>query len=303
MVGGAPIAGGLSILMTLGAAMGLKKFINSTKPKMNSHNNFKNLVNMKSLKTLFLAIAILASYSITAQVAVTTDGSSADNSAMLVVKSTTKGFLPPRMKQTERVAISQPATGLIVYQTDVTPGFYYWSGTAWTLMASSIYYVGELYGGGLVLWVDFTGQHGLIVSMVDLSNSRAWSNVSTTQIGTTNDWDGPSNTTAITGQSGHTNSAAQLCSDYTNADYGTGTYSDWYLPSIAELKIVWNNFYEVQKALTNDGNETTTPLSKNSYWTSSEYSATGAWYYAFRYGNTGYDTKLGTYNVRAVRAF
>jgi len=90
---------------------------------------------MKTLKTLFIAIAILASYSINAQVAVTTDGSSADGSAMLEVKSTDKGFLPPRMTETQRGDISNPATGLIVYQTDGTSGLYQYNGTAWAALS------------------------------------------------------------------------------------------------------------------------------------------------------------------------
>jgi CRISPR/Cas system-associated exonuclease Cas4 (RecB family) len=38
--------------------------------------------------------------------------------ALLDVTSTTKGFLPPRMTETERDAISSPATGLVIYNTD-----------------------------------------------------------------------------------------------------------------------------------------------------------------------------------------
>ena len=139
--------------------------------------------------------------------------------------------------------------------------------------------------------------------MVDLSTSQAWSNITATLIGTTNDWDGLSNTTAITGQSGHASSAAKLCKDYTNAVYGTGTYSDWYLPSIAELNHIWNNFYEVQKALTNDGNVATTPLVRDWYWSSSEYGDNGAWYFYFSTGSTYGDGKYVTTYVRAVRAF
>jgi len=168
---------------------------------------------------------------------------------------------------------------------------------------SATHYVGELYGGGVVFWVDHTGSHGLIVSMVDLSAGMPWSNITSTLIGTTNDWDGASNTSAITGQSGHTNSAAKLCEDYTNTDYGTGVYSDWYLPSIAELNHLWNNFYEVQKALTNDGNAGTTPLSQNVYWSSSEYNNSLAWYFFFNYGSTRNYNKDNAYYVRAVRAF
>jgi len=204
---------------------------------------------MKKINVLLLAILILTSCTLSAQVAITTDGSDPDGSAMLDVQSDDKGFLAPRVASTADV--DSPVTGLLVYQTGGTAGFYYYDGTAWVAQVSSKHYVGELYGGGVVYWVDYTGQHGLIVSMVYLSIGQAWSDVSSTLIGASaqSDWDGPGNSNAIIGQNGHTSSAAKLCLDYTNADYGTGTYSDWYLPSRGELNHLWNNIYDVQKAL------------------------------------------------------
>ncbi|MBK8845006.1 MAG: tail fiber domain-containing protein [Bacteroidetes bacterium] len=53
-------------------------------------------------------------------------------SSLLDVTSTTKGVLIPRMTLAQRNAIASPATGLLIYQTNSTPGFYYYSGTAWT---------------------------------------------------------------------------------------------------------------------------------------------------------------------------
>jgi hypothetical protein len=50
-------------------------------------------------------------------------------SAILNAQSTTKGFLPPRMTKSERDAISSPATGLVIYQTDNTPGLRCYNGT------------------------------------------------------------------------------------------------------------------------------------------------------------------------------
>jgi hypothetical protein len=52
-------------------------------------------------------------------------------SAILDITSTTKGFLPPRMTSAQRTAISSPATGLIVYQTDSVEGLYVYSGGSW----------------------------------------------------------------------------------------------------------------------------------------------------------------------------
>ncbi len=57
-------------------------------------------------------------------------GTSTPNaSALLDLTSASKGFLAPRMTSAERGAIASPATGLLIYQTDDTPGFYYNSGT------------------------------------------------------------------------------------------------------------------------------------------------------------------------------
>jgi microcystin-dependent protein len=69
-----------------------------------------------------------------AQVAINTDGSSAVASAMLDVKSTTKGILIPRMTATQRGAIASPAAGLMVYQTNAPIGYYYYNGAAWKQM-------------------------------------------------------------------------------------------------------------------------------------------------------------------------
>ncbi len=54
-----------------------------------------------------------------------------NSSSLLEIKSTTKGLLIPRMTQAQRTAIASPAAGLVVYQTDVNPGFYSFDGTNW----------------------------------------------------------------------------------------------------------------------------------------------------------------------------
>jgi len=56
---------------------------------------------------------------------------SPDASAILEVTSTTKGVLFPRMSETEKDAISSPATGLIVYQTDAAEGLWIYKSTGW----------------------------------------------------------------------------------------------------------------------------------------------------------------------------
>lgn len=97
---------------------------------------------MKVLLVIFIASAIMLTFPMHAQVSVNTDGSSADNSAMLDVQSTSKGLLIPRMTAAQRGQISQPATGLLVYQTDEPVGFYYNTGTpespGWIQLSSTL---------------------------------------------------------------------------------------------------------------------------------------------------------------------
>ena len=84
---------------------------------------------MKKLYFLIVLFSMLAS-SAMAQVAVNTDGSLPDNSAMLDVKSTSKGFLPPRMTTVQRNAIVSPAKGLLVF--DITLNSLFWfNGLIW----------------------------------------------------------------------------------------------------------------------------------------------------------------------------
>jgi BclB C-terminal domain-containing protein len=97
-------------------------------------------MNTKLLLRAILGVSLfLYAHSSNAQgVAINTTGTAADTSAILDVNSTSKGLLIPRMTNAQLTAISQPATGLMVYQTDGTAGFYYNTGTpaspAWTIL-------------------------------------------------------------------------------------------------------------------------------------------------------------------------
>ena len=68
--------------------------------------------------TFFISILLLFSISLFAQVGINADGSEPDSSAMLDVKSTERGLLPPRMTHPQMVSIENPANGLIIYCTD-----------------------------------------------------------------------------------------------------------------------------------------------------------------------------------------
>ncbi|MEI7982331.1 MAG: hypothetical protein WCI71_11810, partial [Bacteroidota bacterium] len=110
---------------------------------------------MKAFYATFMMLFFCGSLS-AQSVGINDNGSTPNASAMLDVSSTAKGFLAPRMTATQRAAITSPATGLMVYQTDGTAGYYYNSGTPaspvwsqlinvsnasqWTTTGSNIYY-------------------------------------------------------------------------------------------------------------------------------------------------------------------
>jgi hypothetical protein len=261
---------------------------------------------MKIITLLVTSLILSTGLTFAQGVGINADGSAPDNSAMLDVKSTDKGLLIPRMTAAQRASIINPAAGLMVYQTDTPSGFYYYDGTAWTAVGvSGQHYVGELYGGGVIFWVDPNGQQGLIVSP-ELNGAHIWSNITATLIGPAaeSDWDGLSNSIAIVGQSGHTSSAAQICLNYINADNGTGVYDDWYLPSRGELNDLFNNFKQVTKTLDTDGNPNTEGfVIEGYYWSSTEQYDDVAYSIPWYWGWTHRQSKTAPSMVRCIRSF
>jgi uncharacterized delta-60 repeat protein len=73
---------------------------------------------MIAKKALFGVLFMVPLIFLQAQVAVNDDQSAVDPSAMLDVQSTGKGFLPPRMNEIDKLRISNPAAGLVIYNTD-----------------------------------------------------------------------------------------------------------------------------------------------------------------------------------------
>ena len=84
---------------------------------------------MNRLLTLLFISSVFCTTGVYAQnVGVGT--SSPDNSAKLDVSATDGGLLIPRMTEVQRDAIATPATGLMIFQTDGTVGFYFYDGSA-----------------------------------------------------------------------------------------------------------------------------------------------------------------------------
>ena len=258
---------------------------------------------MKKNTLLLLAFTMIASLTITAQVAINTDGTAPDSSAMLEIKSTNKGLLPPRMDKTQRDAILTPAQGLLIYCTDCgtngEPQFYngyYWANLVGGPPLSME--IGDIFGGGIVAYIlqsgdpDFvTGEvHGFIAATSDQSTGERWHNGNTpsTMARYPDLGAGSSNTSTIINVQGSGTYAAHICKDYTG-----GNYIDWFLPSKDEL----NKLYLNRAAIGGFDDE-------HVYWSSTEYDQTNAWVQDFNdVGSQFTSHKDGPAHVRAVRSF
>ena len=114
------------------------------------------------------------------QLSVTSDNSPPDNSAMLDVKSTNKGLLPPRVALTainSALPIVAPAAGLLVYNTavagtppnNVTAGYYCWSGTKWiAVLAPQGNNIGDMQYWNGTQWVNIpAGSNGQVLTFLN----------------------------------------------------------------------------------------------------------------------------------------
>lgn len=86
-------------------------------------------------------------------------------SAVMDLNSTTKGFLAPRMTTAQKNAIAAPATGLLVFDTDLA-AFYFYDGAAWTA-------IGGGGGGGTVTTVSVVTNQGVSGSVANPTTTPA----------------------------------------------------------------------------------------------------------------------------------
>lgn len=113
------------------------------------------------LGLIFITSVGFSTVTYSQNVGINTSGSNADASSMLDVSATDKGILIPRVSlvnvSNSTAPVNAPAAGLLVYNTNAAVvggygvGFYYWSGTAWTKMATGNTLTASLTNGRI--WV------------------------------------------------------------------------------------------------------------------------------------------------------
>src|SRR5678815_4068448 len=114
------------------------------------------------LRIIIITILIAFTIFVNAQsVAVNTTGNSADASAMLDISSNSKGVLITRLSTAQRIAVLNPAEGLLVYDTD-TKGFWFFSLGVWNEVPKTS-------GGGFLL--PYNGISALADRTFSITNS------------------------------------------------------------------------------------------------------------------------------------
>jgi hypothetical protein len=153
--------------------------------------------------------------------------------------------------------------------------------------AKPVFQIGQEYGGGIIFYIDSTGQHGLIAAPMDQTNKSKWGCLGTdfpdigTKVGS-----GKRNTQLIVKACKDEGNPARICDDLI-----LNNYSDWFLPSKDELVLMYNHRNLI-------GGFAGSP-----YWSSSSFNPYYAWLVYFRNGYTVYTDKYYAYCVRAIRAF
>ena len=273
---------------------------------------------MKNVFTLLAAVLLTA----TTYAQIGINNENPDASAALDITSTTGGLLVPRMTETQRDAISAAATGLMIYQTDGTAGFYYYNGSSWegyysknevdTLIANlqsqitnSPIRVGDIVNGDVVFHIFASDEpgfvsgeiHGLVVAMSDVAVVE-WGCYGQDLPNVLNaPGDNPLEPGAEIGDGfNNTNAILQDCPYAPAAFAARSLGADWFLPSINELKKMYDHKDDLEAV------SGFTAFSSH-YWSSTEADNNRAWVQYFYDGGQYDNFKYGKSFVRAVRAF
>jgi len=147
--------------------------------------------------------------------------------------------------------------------------------------------IGAKYGGGIIFYIDETGQHGLIAAASDQGGGSQWG-CNGNSVGGTGGaiGKGKTNTANIVSGCSDISIASRICY---NLDLNG--FKDWFLPSKGEL----NQMFIKKTVIGGFTNE--------EYWSSTEYDIYTAWIQNFTSGHQERSAKNNLKNVRPVRAF
>ena len=166
---------------------------------------------------------------------------------------------------------------------------------------SATYSIGDIVNGGVVFWIDSTGQHGLVTAFSDVATSLQWGCNTTDLPNVSNVPYNGGNPNGSGDEIGDGfNSTNDILTDCSNAPAALAARSlgaQWFLPSAKELNQVYINKTTLEAV-------SGVTVFSSYYWSSTEVDTNYAWlqYFLFN-GIQNSIAKDGTNGVRAVRGF
>lgn len=154
--------------------------------------------------------------------------------------------------------------------------------------------IGDFIHGGIVFWLDESGEHGLVCALGEIA-ADIWGNGATLK-GAIYDgmYSGKRNTDLVLTHN-DPNLIAAKCALVMEANYG-----DWYMPSLEEVKQLRSNMTLVNSGISTQGGTT---IGNEFYWSSKENGTTTAFFVNMGSALTGSGDKFIAYKTRAIRAF
>lgn len=167
--------------------------------------------------------------------------------------------------------------------------------------------IGDFYQGGIIFYLDESGQHGMVCSKKDISSNMPWYRGSFFDVNARGRGigSGEMNTTLIIAaivakDEKFYNYAAEQCQSLTALDAHGKVKGGWYLPSIDELRLMYENKDAINTRALQLGGEA---FKQNTYWSSTEANYLWAWFVDFRNGRRSNTGKIIKMFVRPVRSF
>lgn len=159
------------------------------------------------------------------------------------------------------------------------------------------YSIGDTVQGGIVFHLDASGCHGLVADIVDLP-AEEWGDLEYIKASSSTIGGGRGNCRIVQEHNfdiGYNGTSAPQ----TAVNYNTQGFSDWYLPSLLEVKIMYDNIGPGNLlGLGNLGN-----FASDIYWSSTEHGYVDAYGFDFASGAEVNRFKSDEYLIRAARAF
>jgi hypothetical protein len=155
--------------------------------------------------------------------------------------------------------------------------------------AKSKHKIGDMYKGGYIFKINMWGK-GLCAAPKDKKGGLKWGCYGTLIDGADGEdiGDGEQNTKDIVDMCEEI-SAARYCDEYE-----VDGYDDWYLPSIGELELMYNQLHVNGLGA----------FSSGKYWSSTENFSLGVWHLDFATGERGNNQHKGTLlTFRPIRSF